>query len=193
MCHTHRGPASSSCNPSDKLQDLLLLLYSSPSSSSNWIWIKMAFPFLLCFCFVWLKTDLPREITVSGEKSHLRKNVFTNPKQQSPSPSISPSLLSPFLSFSSYICSLLLGAEWEKSKIETIILLVMLGQIHWVSSRSLSLSVCFWTTTGLTGVVSGISAEANISAKCRMDWECQKARLNESLAAALWQLSVLRN
>lgn len=28
MYHTRAGPASSSCNPSDKLQDLLLLLYS---------------------------------------------------------------------------------------------------------------------------------------------------------------------
>lgn len=59
----------SCCNPSDTLQRLLLLVSSSTSlillssSSCNWIWIKMAFPFLLFSSLLWLKRDLPGEIT----------------------------------------------------------------------------------------------------------------------------------
>lgn len=91
--HTHTGLPALLVIPQTHYKIFSSSFTLSPSSSSNWIWIKMAFPFLLCFFFVWLKTDLPREIIVSGgEKSHLRKNVFTNPKQQSPSPSHPPSL-----------------------------------------------------------------------------------------------------
>lgn len=67
-------------------------------SSCNWIWIKMAFPFLLYSSLLWLKRDLPREIThnhrhtntrtltdCSTETLHLRKNIFTN-KQRPPPP-----------------------------------------------------------------------------------------------------------
>lgn len=153
----------------------------------------MAFPFLLCFSFVWLKTDLPREITVSGwEKSHLRKNVFTNPKQKSLPP---PLCLSFF--FFLYVQLIARSKMREKRDCDYNppydVRADKQEKIQRVSCRSLSVAVCFWITTGLAGVVSGISVEANISAKCWMDCECQKARLNESLAAALWQLSVIRN
>lgn len=71
--HTHSQQscsASTPCNPSDKLQRLLLLSRPPPPSltllspsSCNWIWIKMAFPFLLYSSLLWLKRDLPGEIT----------------------------------------------------------------------------------------------------------------------------------
>lgn len=68
-------------------------------SSCNWIWIKMAFPFLLYSSLLWLKRDLPGEIThkhrctltdCSAETLHLRKNIFTN--KQAPTLTHHPSL-----------------------------------------------------------------------------------------------------
>ena len=110
--------ASTPCNPSDKLQRLLLLLFSPPpppslhsASSCNWIWIKMAFPFLLYSSLLWLKRDLPGEITRKHTRSHTHvlarswtasrcwrcvlckkkeeKNIFTN-KQALPASTTSP-------------------------------------------------------------------------------------------------------
>lgn len=113
--HTHTFkkqscPASASCNPSDKLQCLLLfssptsLLASLSSSSCNWIWIKMAFPFLLHSFPLWLKRDLPGEITHKDThtNTHTRSqqrdvafegNIFTN--KRPPWLALHPSLPSP--------------------------------------------------------------------------------------------------
>lgn len=68
-----------------------------PPSSCNWIWIKMAFPFLRYSSLLWLKRDLPAEIThnyrhtythkltdCSADTLHLRKNIFTNKQHPHP-------------------------------------------------------------------------------------------------------------
>ncbi len=160
--HTHTGLPALLVIPQTNYKIFSSSFTLSPSSSSNWIWIKMAFPFLLCFFFVWLKTDLPREITVSdGEKSHLRKNVFTNPKQQSPSPSHPPSLppLSRPFFFFLYVHLIAQSRtrekrDWDHNPPRDVRADRQGKTQRVVSSHSLSLAVCFWITTGLAGACS---------------------------------------
>lgn len=113
--------ASSLCNPSDKLQALLLLLLLPPfvhslsSSSSNWIWIRWFSLFLFYSFFIWLKMGLLEEITVnSGEKkSHLSKKMSS--LKHTPTPS-SHSICPPPLLVSA-LCSLMLRPKgWNKDK-----------------------------------------------------------------------------
>lgn len=93
--------ASSLCNPSDKLQALLLLLLLPPfvhslsSSSSNWIWIRWFSLFVFYSFFIWLNMGLLEEITVnSGEKSHLPEKVS--------SLNLTPPLVFCFVSFKAW-------------------------------------------------------------------------------------------